>query len=153
MTRRILVSLMAFFLFSLLGPFMRLIFSPTTEAGHFATIVGDVVLYIWPTTLLGAGRGIGWRTTLDLTVTNIEFFLIIGLVVGLIAWRRWVVVALYIFTCAAIFFVEAWEFKSSLGLLTWCALAIVFGLYAIPFWTVRYFVTSEKKAGGTPKFT
>jgi len=137
MKRRILVSLIAFSLFSLVGPLVRLIFPPTINTGHFDLIVDDVVLYIWPTALLGVGSGISRQTTIDLVVANVLFFVIFGFLIGLFAWRSWVAVVLYVLTCATIIFVEAWRFESSLGFFTWCALAIISPLYAIPFWAVR----------------
>lgn len=148
MLRRILGSLVAFFFFSLVGPLIRLIFPPTANTGHFGLIVDNIVLYIWPTTLLGAGRGISWHTTVDLVVANVLFFVVFGLVIGLVAWRGWVAVALYVLTCATVFSVEAWGFKANLGLLTWCALSIIFLLYAIPFWAVRFVAKTDPADAG-----
>ena len=138
MKQRILVSLIAFSLFSLLGPLARLVFPPTTNADHFSLVVDDVVLYIWPAAVLGVGAGISRQTTIELVVANVLFFVIVGFLIGLFAWRNWVTVALYVLTCATVIFFEAWGFKSSLGFYTWCSLAIVFLLYAIPFWAVRH---------------
>jgi len=137
MKRRILVSLIAFFLFSLVGPLVRLIFPATINTGDFHLIVDDVVLYIWPTAVLGVGPDITRQTTIELVGANMLFFVVFGFLIGLVAWREWVAVALHVLTCATIVFVEAWGFKSSLGFFTWCSLAIVFLLYAIPFWAVR----------------
>lgn len=138
MKRRILASVIAFFLFSLVGPLVRLIFPPSVNAGHFHLFIDDVVLYVWPTAVLGVGSaGISRQTTIDLVEANVLFFVIFGLVVGLFAWRDRIAVALYVLTCATIILVEAWGFKSSLGFFTWCSLVIVFLLYAVPFWAVR----------------
>ena len=137
MKRRVLVSLIAFLLFSLVGPLVRLIFPPTINTGHFHLIVDDVVLYIWPTGVLGTGPDISRQTTIELVWANVLFFAMVGLLVGLCAWRAWVAVVLYVLMCAAIIFVEAWGFKSGLGFFTWCSLIIVFLLYAIPFAVVR----------------
>ena len=148
MKRRILVSLIAFSLFSLIGPLARLIFPPTINTGHFGLVVDDVVLYISPTAVLGVGPGISRQTTIQLVEANVLFFVIFGFLIGLFAWRDWVAVALYVLTCATIVFVEAWGFKSSLGFFTWCSLAIVFLLYAIPFWAVRRMAKSGLTASG-----
>jgi hypothetical protein len=75
-------------------------------------------------------------------IANVLFFVVFGLLIGLFAWRGRIAVALYVLTCAAVFFIEAWGFKSSLGFLTWCALGIIFLLYAIPFWAVRHVLKS-----------
>jgi hypothetical protein len=149
MMRRILVSLVAFFFFSLLGPLMRLIFPPTANTRRFDLIVDHIVLYIWPTTLLGAGRGIGWQTTVDLVVANVLLFVVFGLLIGLVAWRGWVAVALYVLTCATVFSIEVWGFRSNLGLLTWCALLIIFLLYAIPFWVLRFVARTDRAVAGS----
>jgi hypothetical protein len=138
MKRRVFVSLIAFFLFSLVGPLIRLVFPPTANSERFARIVDSVVLYIWPTTLLGVGREITWQTTVDLVVANILFFVLFGLLIGLLARRAWVAAVLYVLTCAAVFSIEAWGFKANIGFRTWSALAIIFLLYAIPFWAVRH---------------
>lgn len=148
MMRRILVSLVAFFCFSLVGPLVRLIFPPTADTRHFDLIVDNIVLYIWPATLLGAGRAIGWHTTIDLVVANVLFFVVFGLVIGLVAWRGWVAVALYVLTCTTVFSIEAWGFKANLGLLTWCALLLIFLLYAIPFGAVRLVSKTDPAAAG-----
>jgi hypothetical protein len=136
MKRRILVSLIVFLLFSLLGPLMRLVFPRTISAGHFGSVIDDVIFYIWPTTVLGVGPGIGRQATIELVEANMLFFLIFGFLVGLSSWRAWVAAVLYVLTCATIIFVEAWGFRSSLGFFTWCSLVTVFLLYAIPFWAV-----------------
>jgi hypothetical protein len=149
MKRRILVSLIAFFLFSLLGPLARLVFPPTINADHFSLVVDDVVLYIWPTAVLGVGPGISRQTTIELVVANVLFFVIVGFLIGLFAWRDWVAVGLYVLTCATIIFVEAWGFKSGLGFYSWCSLAIVFLLYAIPFWAVRRVAKSGLTVSGS----
>ncbi len=138
MIRRTLVSLIAFFLFSLVGPLTRLMFPPTANNGRFDLIVDRVVLYVWPTALLGEGPGIIRQATVNLVAANVLFFVVLGFLIGLIAWRRWVPMVLYALTCTTVLFVEAWEFKSNLSFLTWCALAIIFVLYAIPFWAVRH---------------
>jgi hypothetical protein len=147
-TRRILVSLIAFFLFSLVGPLTRLMFPPTANNGRFDLIVDKVVLYIWPTALLGQGPGISPQTTVNLVAANVLSFVVFGFLIGLIAWRRWVPIVLYALTCTTVLFVEAWEFKSNLSFLTWCALAVIFLLYAIPFWAVRHVVESDRTASG-----
>lgn len=138
MKSRVLVSLIAFFLFSLVGPLIRLVFPPTAKSGRFATIVDSVVLYIWPTTLLGVGSGVSWQTTVDLVIANVLLFVVFGLLIGLLARRAWVAAVLYVLTCAAVFSIETLEFKASLGIRTWSAFAIIFLLYAIPFWVVRH---------------
>lgn len=153
MKRRVLVSFIAFFLFSFVGPLVRLIFPPTINSSHFNLIVDDIVLYIWPTALLGVGQGITRQTTIELMEANVLFFVIFGFLIGLFAWRAWGTVVLYVLTCATIIFVEAWGFKSSLGFFTWCSLVIVFLLYAIPFWAVRRAAKSGltvSGAGGAP---
>jgi len=150
MKRRVFVSLIAFFLFSLVGPLIRLVFPPTSNSGRFATIVDSVVLYIWPTTLLGVGREIAWQTTVDLVVANILFFVLFGLLIGFLARRAWVAAVLYALTCAAVFSIEAWGFKASLGFRTWSALAIIFLLYAIPFWAVRHVPRSSPATSELP---
>ena len=137
MKRRILTAIIAFFLFSLVGPLVRLIFPPTVNTSHLHLFVDDVVLYIWPTAVLGVGPGISRQATIELVEANVLFFVIFGFVIGLVAWRDRITVALYVLTCATIVLVEAWGFKSSLGFFTWCSLAIVFLLYAVPFWAVR----------------
>jgi hypothetical protein len=140
MKRRIQVSLIAFSLFSLVGPLIRVIFPTAASAGRLDSIVSDVVLYTWPTIVFAAGPGEGnsWRSSLELIASNALFFVLFGLLVGLLASRVWAAITLYVVTCAALFSVEAFVFKSSLGLLSWCVLAIVFLLYAIPFWAVRH---------------
>ena len=148
MKRRVLVSLIAFSLFSLVGPLVRLIFPPTINTSHFSLVVDDVVLYIWPMALLGVGEGISRQIIIYLVVGNLLFFVIFGFLIGLFAWRDWVPVVLYVLTCATIIFVEAWGFKSSLGFFTWCSLALVFLLYAIPFWAVRRMAKSGLTVSG-----
>jgi len=146
MKRRILVSLIAFSVFSLIGPLIRLIFPPVPLAGRFDSIVNDVVLYIWPTTVLGIGQGIGWQTHVALVAYNLLFFAVVGLLIGLVVSRAWVAVMLYFVTCVLLILIEGWAFRSSFGFLSWCALVIAFLLYAIPFGTVRHVLKSG--AGG-----
>lgn len=148
MKRRILVSLMAFFLFSLVGPLARLIFPPTIHTGHFDLVVDDVVLYIWPAAILGAGSGVTRQTTIELVEANVLFFVIVGFLIGVVTWRGRVALVLYVLTCATIILIEAWGFKSSLGFFTWCSLVIVFLLYAIPFWVVMRVAESGLKVSG-----
>jgi len=148
MKRRVLVSIVAFSLFSLVGPLARLIFPPAINPGHFGLVVDDIILYIWPTAVLGAGSGISRQTTIELVGANVLFFVICGFLIGLFARRGWVVVMFYALTCAVIVFIEVWGFKSSLGFFTWCALAIIFLLYGIPFWAIRHAGKSGLTAAG-----
>lgn len=143
MKRRSLVSIIAFSLFSLVGPLMRLIFPPVLIAGRFNSIVNDVVLYIWPTIVLGAGQGITWQTQAALVASNLFFFAVLGVLIGLLVFRAWVAVLLYVATCATIILVEALEFRSSFGFDSWCVFLITFLLYAVPFEAVRRAIKSS----------
>ena len=131
------VSVIAFSLFSLAGPLLRLVFPPALAPGRFSSVVNDVILYIWPAAVLGVGQGPSWQTTAALTVFNLLFFAVMGFLVGILAWRAWVSVVLYIMVCTALICIEVWAFNSEFGFLSWCALFVVFLLYAIPFAIVR----------------
>ena len=143
MKHRILASLTAFSLFSLVGPFLRMIFPPTGSGGRFSLIIDDVVLYLWPTSVLGIGQPANWQNHVALIAANFLFFGTFGLLIGLCVSRTRVALLLYIGTCATVVLVEAWVFRSSLSLFSWCALVIVFIFYAVPFWAVKEVVKSD----------
>jgi len=56
MRRRIIASLISFSLFSLVGPVIRLVLPTEASAGRRASIVNDVVLYVWPTVVFAIGE-------------------------------------------------------------------------------------------------
>lgn len=144
---------MAFSLFALVGPLVRTIFPPVLIANYFDSIVNDVVLYIWPTTVLGVGQGIGIQTHVALVVSNVLFFAVVGGLIGLLAIRAWIALMLYVVTCCTIILVEAVGFRSSLGLDSWCALLITFLLYAVPFGAVTYLLWSGRVGNPSAKIT
>jgi hypothetical protein len=148
MKRRVMVSLIVFSLFSLIGPLLRVIFPPTANTGRFALIVDNVVLYVWPAIVLGVGQGISWQTRVELVAGNVLFFAMFGLLIGIFVSRAWAAVTLYLLTCVTLVLVEALAFKSSLGVLSWCALAVAFLLYAAPFWAVRQVVMARIATSG-----
>src|SRR6516162_6269430 len=91
--RRVLVSLITFSLFSLLGPLIRVTFHSVPSAGRFDFVVEDAVLYVWPAFILGISPLISWST---LVLCNVVFFAAVGLLVGLLVSRPWIAGVLYL---------------------------------------------------------
>jgi len=141
--RRLRDSVIVFCLFALVGPLLRLVLQPSANPGRFDRVVNDVVLYLWPTIVLSIGQETGWRTTSILILENVLLFAVLGFLIGICAARKWAVTTLYFLVCGVIFVVEGWGFKSGLGVLSLCVLAITFLLYSAPFGALRWLLKSD----------
>ena len=134
MRRRVLLSVVAFGLFALAGPIIRALFPPALPPANSRQHITDLVLLVWPTSFLGVGLPVNGRLTL--TAYNVIFFAVLGLVLGVIARRRWVVLVAYLATCLLLAAIEAWGAGYALAYFSWSALAAAFFLYALPFWAI-----------------
>jgi len=112
-----------------------------------------VILYTWPTMVFSEGERDwrSWEAILLLVASNVVLFAIIGLLIGLLSSRAWVLVALYVSTCMMFVLIEFYVFRSDFGLEAWIILAVTLLLYTAPFGAVRRALASSLKvtrAGG-----
>jgi hypothetical protein len=150
MTRRILLSIVAFSLFAFAGPIIRAVFPPALPPGNSRQqILTDLVMLLWPTSFLGVGRPVNGQTQLSLMVYNVIFFAVLGLLLASIARRPWVVLIAYLATCFLLAAMEAWGSGYALAYFSWSALGVALLLYALPFLAVGRMVWTNTPISAT----
>lgn len=143
MRRRILLSVVAFSLFAFAGPIIRAVFPPSLPPANTRQHITDLVLLVWPTSFLGVGLPPNGLTRLTLTIYNVILFALLGLVLGVIARRRWVVLVAYLSTCLLLAAIEAWGSGYALAYFSWSGLTLALFLYGLPFWAVGRIVATD----------
>src|ERR1700739_3059963 len=108
MIRRILISIAAFSLFGCAGPVIRTVFRPALQTGDSRQRMTNLVMLVWPTSLLGAGPPGDAPTELTLAIENVVLFAVFGLLLALIARRLWVILTAYLAMCLLLVSIERW---------------------------------------------
>ena len=136
-------STTVFALSALLGPLVRFLTWPSQNPEMAArdstsTFVYNLVVLIWPTQPLAVMEAtIGTFAAVVLSVVaNIALFAIVGLAVGIIAERWFLLLASYVFVCGLALALALWGAGFNIAYLESLAIAVALTIYAIPFWLV-----------------